>query len=533
MKKNVGFGLSGILLLISLNSFSQSYFDEALLFSRIGSTGSARIQAMGGAQVALGGDYSSAFSNPAGLGFYNKSEATFSLGTNFYNSKSNYFGTSTNDSQSNFNVPGFSIVFHSDKNNGKVISGNFAISLTRTNNFNRAFSYGGENTNNSLIDHFIEESDGAGPYNQFITYSPDFYINPYEYVKGIAYNNYLMGPNSETTPNGDSTTYQTRAQYGSASQSALQQEKVKMSGAQNQINVAYGVNFGDYFYLGAAIGIASFNYHAVSNYSEFFKSPSPLMDFNLIQDYTTKGSGINATIGVIGRPVNFILLGLSATTPTYYYSVNNSLTCNMYSNWNHYTYVDATRGTSAVLDGLSSTLGEVVGNYTLTTPWRLKAGATVFIEKHGLITAEVESVNYTQAKYSSQTQYLDFSDDPNQYGNYANGDIKAYYRSVVNLRFGGEYRFKKYRARLGYNYMPDPYVTVQDGINNSIMGYTAGLGYRSDKFFVDLGFSLTQWNTPYEPYYIDRQNYPQHGPIPLVKIQNSNTSVMATVGFTL
>src|SRR5258707_3029504 len=108
MKKNVGLGLSGILLCISISSFSQSYFDEALLFSRIGSTVSARIQAMGGAQVALGGDYSSAFSNPAGLGFFNKSEASFSLGTNFFNSKSNYFGTSTGDSRSNLNVPGFS-----------------------------------------------------------------------------------------------------------------------------------------------------------------------------------------------------------------------------------------------------------------------------------------------------------------------------------------------------------------------------------------------------------------------------------------
>jgi hypothetical protein len=535
MKKNVGFGLSGILLFISLNSFSQSYFDEALLFSRIGSTGSARIQAMGGAQVALGGDYSSAFSNPAGLGFFNKSEATFSLGTNSFNSKSNYFGNSLSDSRSNFNVPGFSVIFHSDKNKGNLISGNFAISLTRTNNFNQNFSYRGENSNNSMIDHFIEESNEAnwGP-SQFITYQPDFYINPYEYVKGLAYNNYLIGPNSETKSNGnnaiDTTTYHT---YAQKAPSVLQEEKVKMSGAQNQVNFAYGLNFNDRFYLGAAIGLASFNYHAVSSYSEFFKSPSPLIDFGLTQDYTTKGSGINATLGIIGRPIDNILLGFSMTTPTYYYSVNNSLTCNMFSNWNNYTYMDSTAGKSSVLNGLSSTLGEVIGNYTLTTPWRLKAGATVFIQKHGLITAEIESINYSKAKYTSQTQYLDFSNNDANYGNYVNSDIKSYYRSVLNLRLGGEYRFKNYRARLGYSYMPDPYNTVQDGIDNSIMSYTAGLGYRSDKFFVDLGFSLTQWNAPYEPYYLNNQNFSVHGPIPVVKLQNSNTSVMATIGFTL
>ncbi len=527
MKKNIGLGLSGILVLISISTFSQSFFDEALLFTRIGSGGSARIQAMGGSQVALGGDYSSAFSNPAGLGFFNRSEATLSLGTNFFKSTSNYFGNSTSDSRSNFNVPGFSIVLHSEKNDGKTISGNFAISLTRTNNFNQNFSYQGENFNNSLIDHLIENSDGYGPYYQFITWQPDFYLSPSEYVKGVAYSNYLLGPDSETTLNGDSTTYHTNA----LQIPTLQQERVKTSGAQNQVNFAYGVNFNDKFYLGGSIGLASFNYHALSNYSESFRSPSPLIDYNLSQDYTTKGSGINATIGTIIRPLDFFQLGFSISTPTYYYSVANSLNCTLSSNWNNYTYVDATKGTSEVLNGLSASLGEVIGNYTLTTPWRLKAGATVFIQKHGLITAEVESVNYSKSKYSSQTDYLNFSTDSNNYGNYANSDIKNYYGSVLNIRLGGEYRFKNYRARLGYNYMPDPYITVQDGINNSITGYTAGLGYRTDKFFVDLGFSLTQWNAPYEPYYIYNVNY--YGPIPLVKLKNSSTSVMATVGFTL
>src|ERR1051325_11237572 len=98
MKKNVGLALSGILVLISISTFSQSFFDEALLFSRIGSGGSARIQAMGGSQVALGGDYSSAFSNPAGLGFFNRSEATFSFGQNFYKSSADYFGATSKDS---------------------------------------------------------------------------------------------------------------------------------------------------------------------------------------------------------------------------------------------------------------------------------------------------------------------------------------------------------------------------------------------------------------------------------------------------
>src|ERR1051325_9324117 len=119
MKKNVGLGLSGLFVFVSMCAKAQSYADEALIFSRINSTGSARIQSMGGAQVALGGDYSTAYSNPAGLGFYNKSEATFSFGQNFYKSSADYFGATSKDSRGNFNVPGFSVVLHSEKNDGK------------------------------------------------------------------------------------------------------------------------------------------------------------------------------------------------------------------------------------------------------------------------------------------------------------------------------------------------------------------------------------------------------------------------------
>jgi len=63
--------------------------------------------------------------------------------------------------------PDLAWYFTSDKNNGKLVSGNFAISLTRTNNFNQSFNYQGLNPNNSLIDHFIEGSNGYDP-GQFI-----------------------------------------------------------------------------------------------------------------------------------------------------------------------------------------------------------------------------------------------------------------------------------------------------------------------------------------------------------------------------
>ena len=52
--------------------------------------GTARNQAIGGAGVSLGGEFSSLFINPAGLGFYKTSEIVITPGYSLKNFKSTY-----------------------------------------------------------------------------------------------------------------------------------------------------------------------------------------------------------------------------------------------------------------------------------------------------------------------------------------------------------------------------------------------------------------------------------------------------------
>lgn len=531
MKKIISLALGGFGVFFSISAAAQTYAEEALLFSRINPGGSARIQAMGGSQVALGGDYSSAFSNPAGLGFFNRSEATFSMGMNFYNSTSSYLGNSTNDSKTNFNIPGFSVVFHNDKNSGKLVSGNFALSFSRTNNFNQNFTYQGLNTNSSLIDYFVEQASGV-PYgrpfdnngNPVKPYDPDYYPSQFNDggasaydLSALGYHNYLFGPMSEVNKGGDSSLYHTY--FGGY---PFQYERVQTSGAQNQFNISYGLNFNDSFYLGATVGFPSFNYRSQKSYSEAFPDvPNTLLGFDLNEDYTIKGSGINTTIGAIFKPKDFIQLGFSIATPTYFYSVADNYSATLTSTWNNYSYVDITYpSNNSLLNGsYRYSLDQLIANYTLTTPWRFKGGATVFIQKKGLITAELESVNYSKSSFSSQTDGLDLASD--------NEEIKYTYTNVLNIRLGGEYRFGKYRARVGYSHMPDPYVAVQNNTDNTINNYSAGFGYRTSKFYVDLGLIQSQWNSTYNPYTL------QYGPSPVVTLKNSSTNVVVTVGLNL
>ena len=527
MKKNIGFWLSGFCLLNSFQLFAQSYPEEALIFNRTNAGGSARIQSMGGAQVALGGDYSSAFSNPAGLGFYNRSEATLSLGTNFYGASSSYLGTTTNSSKANFNVPGFSLVLHSDKQKGKRVGSTFAVTYTRINNFNQNVKYQGVNTANSMIDYFLAQCNAPIP-NQppaqlFDQNNPNslYYTLPW-----LGYSNFLLGPKNELIYNGDSTQYHSYP-LESWPGSIQQSEQIKTSGSQNQLNFAYSLNFDDFFYLGASIGVPTINYQSNKTYTEYFPS-GPLIGYELDENLHVTGTGINATIGGIIKPKDFVQIGLSISTPTYYPTLTEDYSATMSSGWDNYQYVDKTYSShNTVLNGRRDSIYfQTPLLYSFSSPWRIKAGATFFIQKHGFITAEVERVSYTNSSFGSNSNTpSDFSWD--------NTQIKTMFHSTFNYRVGGEYRFKDFRVRVGGNYMPDPYSTVQNGVNNAMMSYTCGFGYRAKKYFIDLAVVDTQWKSSYLPYSRGAIRYSDDNYSPIVTTKNSNVSAVVTVGFNL
>ena len=506
MKNFAGLVLVGYVLFNSFAAEAQSYAESALLFSRVRPGGSARIQAMGGTQVSLGGDYSSAYSNPAGLGMYNRSEFTLTLGYNSANTSSDYLQNSIGSTQSKLIVPGISLVFHSDKNKGALISGTFGITFNRINDFNRTFEYGGSNSQSSIIDYFVDDANTTSASKGGLNGDQLFYnastktLGPLANTPTeLAYNNYLINPVSPT----DQTHYATDV----LSSPVLQHEKVQTTGAQNQWNFSYGLNLSDKFFLGGGIGISSINYTSVKTYSESFPKDTLLNSLVLVENLTTKGSGINATIGAIFKPMEFFQFGFSVATPTAYL-LNDAYIANMTTNWSNFPYGPITN-----LPTQPNPTDKVLTDYNLTTPWRISGGATFFIQKHGFISADVEYVNYGGNRYSSQSTGVSFDGD--------NADIKSFYRPVFNLRLGGEYRINKFRVRAGYNYMPDPYKSVQYNLDNNIQSLSGGAGYRAAKFFVDLTGIFTQGKTTYGPYTTSS----------LVTNQSTNTRIMMTVGF--
>ena len=119
--------------------------EDALLISRSMPTGTARFQSIGGAGVALGGDVSSAFLNPAGLGFYNRSQAVFTPKFLNANSDVGFFNSQSSTFDTDFSIGNFGVVINNTKDDlipADYRGGSFAITYNQTNNYSFNYNYG-------------------------------------------------------------------------------------------------------------------------------------------------------------------------------------------------------------------------------------------------------------------------------------------------------------------------------------------------------------------------------------------------------
>ncbi|HYG17334.1 MAG TPA: hypothetical protein VD816_00330 [Ohtaekwangia sp.] len=499
---------TGLLLFFGHHAISQSFLNNALLFSRTKAAGSARIQALGGAQTAIGGDYSSALSNPAGLGMFNRSEVTLSLANTSYSSDVSYLGTKSGDSFSKFNVPGLSLVLHypnAGKESG-FLGGSFAVSLTRINDINQEYSYRGSNSESSIIDYFIEDANFRAPDDpdELLVGGREFYS-----LTALAYNNYLLDPIEDGGDFYYGSVLNKDPDFPDEIRTVNQQETIQRKGAQYQWSIAYGANFSDKFFAGATLGITTLRYKLTQSYEEsdfdFSSDPSydPVASFRMNESLDIQGTGANFTLGLIYRPVDFLQIGASFVTPTFY-QITDNYDASMESDWNDEE------------DAFERFDQPLLSEYNFTTPLRFNVGAT-FLSKYGFITADAELVNYSKAKYKSDIPDISYNVD--------NADIKSTFGSVVNYRVGAEFRYNIYRVRAGYNLMADPYLNKQ-GVDRKIQSLSGGVGVRLKKFYTDLAVISSKTEGRRTPYTASDL------PVPLALQKFKNTNIVLTVGVT-
>lgn len=537
--------ITGIAVCFIQFSFAQDVFD-ALRYSYQTSAGSARLQSIGSTNISLGGDISSAFINPAGLGQFKTNEIVFTPGFNFNTLKTDYNDLTTKGTKSKFTggTSGVIFSFGNRFRSSNLKNTTFSIAVNQSANFNSKFAYGGKNLNSSYSEKWLDEIENSGILKQYAQggLTEDQLYNAvltrFPLGASQAYDSYLIDIDLS-----DSSIFTNANINKNLDQSFAYETK----GGMSEVAAALAWNLNEKFLYGITIGIPIIQYDRKTTVIE--KDGTGNVDndfesFKFVETLGTRGGGVNAKLGIIIKPVEYFRIGLTFHSPSII-SLTDYTRAEITSNIENYArrVYNPNKNTSYVsnIDSINKYSGlegdESRYSYRLITPWKVGIGLSyVFREindvtkQKAFITADVELVDYKMMSYKSNSG-TDNADAA--YFNSVNQSIDEIYKMAINARFGGELKFETIMVRAGFNFMGSPYVKNfildESGKDrkNWRMTPSLGVGYRDKGFFVDLAYLHSFGNSFHVPYTLADPNIL----VPLALNKISNGQIIATVGF--
>jgi len=507
------------LILIFSFAVSCSYAQEpadALRYSYLTQPGgTARNQAIGGAGGSLGGEFSSLFINPAGLGFYKSGDFILTPSYSIKKSNSSYLNSPESATDNNFNLGASGFVIGGPTRSQSVKSIAFGFGVNRMADFNNHIYYKGTNNNSSYSEKYLEELA-----NNNVT-DPNSAASAYPYGSSLAFNTFLINP----TYGADSsvTGYSTLA---NPSTGLIQENTINTSGGITALSLGMGVNLQDKWYFGGTISFPFLNYNRNATYKESDATNNPNNNFNYFQaneSLQTKGVGVNGILGLIYKPTENVRLGLTFHTPTVY-QLTDDYTTQVVTDLEGFGGGDRVKQQSSTYFSNGQPLES---KYNLTTPWRAILSGTYLFGSNmenvqtqkGFITADLEYVNYKNNSFRDVNNDQDASD----YYSALNKTIGNLYKNAINARIGGELKLNTFMVRLGGAYYGNPY---QDQ-NSDVVKVTGGIGYRNRGIFLDLAYVYSMGKDINYPYLLqDKPNVPAY-------LKNNGGNIVATIGFKL
>ena len=510
------------------HSFAQGPSD-ALRYSRLQFGGPARTQGIAGANVALGADFGNLTSNPAGLGLFQKSEVHLAPGIGIGQSDSRIdggTGPATNENKNSFHIGSAGAVFANrkpDSEQGDWRGGALALGFTRLADFNVGTNYQGSfGLERGSYLQSLRPQAGVRDQNYYNNLDAQVNANSYTSAIGLAYGAYLA----------NISTYRRGALIGKDSAVVLRQQgntinqsgTVMNAGSMSQFDIGYGASYRDRLYIGGAIGFVSSNFIQTRSLTESDNDPAThFQSLTNTTELRTKGSGVNARLGLIVRALDNVRIGASVQTPTFM-RLSDTFDESLVGTF-------SATGTDRVPRDLPVGTGPVVSrssdfDYTLTTPFRANGGVAITLGKNGFVTGDVEYVGYQQARLNNDTNRTNSSNTFTE----ANAEVQRLYQNTVNLRFGAEGRFDVFRVRAGYARYGDPYKA--DTNNERAQNfYTAGLGLRQGNFFLDGAGVYTTFNQGYTPYQVLDSKGAETAPLIKTNVSRYTTTVTAGLLF--
>ena len=465
---------------------------DALLFSRHYAGGTARSAGMSGAFGALGGDVSALSTNPAGLAVYRGTEFTFTPALNIASTNANYDGVRFRDNDTRFIFNSIGYVFTRNRHNETgLMSINFGFAYNRLSDFNSAGYVRKQSASSSLLDEFVlhaNRNNGLNPFYEGLAWD----VNAIWDDDGEFIHDYIL-----------------EGRYGQPLFRSM-----SYRGGIGEYGFSMGLNFNHNLYFGATLGIQELSYR-----ERFIHEESPgsgfefLNNFRFSDEYTVNGWGLNFKAGVIYRPIQMLRLGAAVHTPT-----------RLWLRPYHLTSMGTTFNKSPLDDGTRrfyyETESDPSERYQLTTPWRFNFSAATVIGSVGIVSVDVEYVDYKKNIITPRRDY-----------DFENAEITVLLRPAVNVKTGAEFRLGPLFLRGGMAIYGNPYnknqfdADIQKTLTSTI-SYSAGIGFRNRDFYIDVAYSFMK-----QPERIINLYEFDHNWFEYARIRTNNNKALVTFGF--
>lgn len=547
--------------------------------------GTARFMSMGGAFGALGGDLSTLSQNPAGIGVYRSNDVGVTVNLDLQSSTANAQGQKYSIDQTKFLLNNIGGVFTMRLPSTTLPNVNVGFTYNKGASFNRQYSGVIPNLNTSLSNYIAGVSNGEEltvgdvttiEKNGVITFDP---YNPNDNGKEAPWISILGFDSYLVTPSDDTANAEWYGQWGTGT-SGRGQFSVMEKGSFDDFNIAFGGNIMNVVYWGMDFDIVNFNYTLSSIWGEQLDNAyvsdrnyivsRTTADWRLGNYYNIHGSGFNYKLGVILKPIQELRIGVAFHTPTWMnlsetfggdvtYNYGNGENGEVYTNQGRYGYNDL----------------------CFRTPWKFIGSIAGVIGSSFILSADYEYTPYNNMKFSDAGSYgissgwddgwyddgwydgpfwkpsnnapskapkkaAGFAEDDTYY--WTNSDIKTMYKATHTFRLGAEYRVTPaFSVRAGFSHVTSPVnkevaedkMTVYTSgtlpnyrIDNHTNYITCGLGYKYQKFYIDLAYVYKNMNSTYHAFTPDvnpdtNQSYPS----PQAKLSLNNSQVVLSAGF--
>lgn len=488
------------LFIVIFSPLQAQYVEDAVRFSTLNLQSDARSLASANAFGATGANFIASSINPAGLALYRNSEMGGSLSFFSSNTRSSYFDELNDDQRFNFNFGSlYGLVAEPVRNFGNdaeegFLSYTYSLGFNRTANFHKREYYEGVNIHHSMLDHFVENSNGFIPSELGL-------------LEGMAYDVYLTDNVFQDSAY-ISDRYRTALSFDKESvsgQKLLQSRSQLNRGSIYDVNLSFAANYNHKLYIGATLGIPVLRYRENNEYIEenIYDTVVYYKGMTLKENVNIRGQGVFAGLGLIYRAHDYLRLGVSVRTPSFF-SINES-----------YSYFIEGRFGGEYSD-TSISIPEGKFDYNLTTPLRTTFSLALIAAQNGFISVDYELVNYSTIRLSSN----DYSFRTE------NRNLQNIYKNTGNLRLGGELVLGDFALRAGYMYYPNPLRSeyIADGVNADMDAISFGAGLRQKDYFIDISYTIYRSEYLHTPYTLtDATPYGAH-------IAQKNHNVNLTVG---